>query len=89
MSAYKFRAVAINNVDVHGYGGSINVELEMDTPQAKQAFLTLAGDTRLNELGEWMLELGYEITEIDPEQSDITDYTMRQGELGNPDRRSA
>ena len=66
MSSYKFRAVAINNVDVHGGGRSINVELDMDTPQAKAAFLTLAGDTRLNELGEWMEELGYNIAEIDP-----------------------
>jgi hypothetical protein len=39
----------------------------MDTPQAKAAFLTLAGDCRLNELGEWMEELGYTIAEIDPE----------------------
>jgi hypothetical protein len=25
----------------------------------------MAGDTRLNELGEWMAELGYNISEID------------------------
>ena len=84
MSAYKFRAIAVNNIDVHGGGRNINVELDMDTPQAKAAFLTLAGDTRLNELAEWMLELGYTITEI--EEESITDYTMRQGEMGNPDR---
>lgn len=66
MSNYKFRAVAVNNIDVHGGGRSINVELDMDTPQAKAAFLTLAGDTRLNELGEWMFELGYNISKIDP-----------------------
>ena len=66
MSAYKFRAIAVNNIDVHGGGRSINVELDMDTPQAKHAFLTLAGDTRGNELGEWMGELGYSITEFDP-----------------------
>jgi hypothetical protein len=50
---------------VHGGGRSINVELDMDTPQAKAAFLTLAGDCRLNELGEWMEELGYNIAEIE------------------------
>jgi hypothetical protein len=66
MSNYKFRAIAVNNIDVHGGGRSINVELDMDTPQAKAAFLTLAGDTRLNELGDWMEELGYTIAEIDP-----------------------
>ena len=65
MSNYKFRAVAINNVDVHGGGRSINVELDMDTPQAKHAFLTLAGDTRGDELGLWMAELGYTISEIE------------------------
>ena len=65
MSAYKFRAIAVNNIDVHGGGRSINVELDMDTPQAKAAFLPLAGDTRGNELGEWMAELGYNIAEIE------------------------
>lgn len=65
MSAYKFRAIAVNNIDVHGGGRSINVELDMDTPQAKAAFLNLAGDTRGNELGEWMAELGYNIAEIE------------------------
>ena len=66
MSNYKFRAIAVNNIEVHGGGRSINVELDMDTPQAKAAFLTLAGDCRLNELGDWMEELGYTIAEIDP-----------------------
>ena len=65
MSAYKFRAIAVNNIDVHGGSRSINVELDMDTPQAKAAFLNLAGDTRGNELGEWMAELGYNIAEIE------------------------
>ena len=65
MSAYKFRAIAVSNIDVHGGGRSINVELDMDTPQAKAAFLNLAGDTRGNELGEWMAELGYNIAEIE------------------------
>ena len=64
MSSYKFRAAAVNNIDC-GYGRWIHVELDMDTPQAKAAFLTLAGDTRLNELGEWMAELGYNISEIE------------------------
>ena len=65
MSIYKFRAGAVTNLDASYGGRSINVELDMDTPQAKHAFLTLAGDTRLNELGEWMAELGYTITEIE------------------------
>ena len=89
MSAYKFRAIAVNNIDVHGGGRSINVELDMDTPQAKAAFLTLAGDCRGSELSDWIFELGYHLTEIDPGPSDITDYTMRQGEMGSPDRRES
>jgi hypothetical protein len=64
MSAYKFRANEINNVYSSGHH-FVYVELDMTTPQAKDAFLTLAGDTRLNELGEWMAELGYNISEID------------------------
>ncbi len=65
MSAYKFKADAIVNVDA-SYGGKyINVELDLTTPQAKAAFLNLAGDTRGNELGDWMEELGYNITEIE------------------------
>ena len=65
MSTYKFRAVAVNNIDASATGRCIYVELDMDTPQAKHAFLTLAGDTRGNELGEWMAELGYTISEIE------------------------
>ena len=65
MSAYKFKADAIINVDASYGGRYINVELDLTTPQAKHAFLTLAGDTRLNELGEWMAELGYTISEIE------------------------
>jgi hypothetical protein len=65
MSAYKFKADAIINVDASASGRFINVELDLTTPQAKHAFLLLAGDTRGNELGEWMAELGYEIKEIE------------------------
>jgi len=65
MSTYKFKAMAVTDIEP-SYGGShINVELDMDTPQAKAAFLNLAGDTRGNELGEWMAELGYNIAEIE------------------------
>ena len=63
MSTYKFKADAIINVDASYGGRCINVELDLTTPQAKHAFLTLAGDTRGNELGEWMAELGYNIAE--------------------------
>ena len=86
MSMYKFRALAVTDIEAMSNGHGVYVELDMDTPQAKHAFLLLAGDTRLNELGEWMEELGYTIVEIDPNPSDITDYTMRQGEMGSPDR---
>ena len=65
MSTYKFKAMAVTDIEP-SYGGShINVELDMDTPQTKHAFLLLAGDTRGNELGEWMAELGYNIAEIE------------------------
>jgi hypothetical protein len=65
MNTYKFRASCVTNIDASASGRFIYVELDMDTPQAKHAFLTLAGDTRGNELGEWMAELGYTIKEIE------------------------
>ena len=64
MSKYKFRADEVHVSTLFGRHLPLSVEVEMDTPQAKHAFLTLAGDTRLNELGEWMEELGYTIQEI-------------------------
>lgn len=64
MSKYKFKALEVTSIESSSGGGWVYVELELDTPKAKEAFLTLAGDTRLNELGEWMEELGYTITEI-------------------------
>ena len=63
MSDYKFRALSVINIDI--LGRSLEVRMDMDTPQAKHAFMTLAEDCRLNELGEWMAELGYTITEIE------------------------
>lgn len=63
MSKYKFRAGEVTSIEASQGGRWIYVEMDMDTPQAKHAFLTLAGDTRLNELAEWMAELGYTITE--------------------------
>lgn len=65
MSAYKFRAVAVTDIESSSAGRFVYVTLDMDTPQAKQAFMSLAGDTRGNELGEWMAELGYTIAEIE------------------------
>ena len=65
MSAYKFRALAVTDIEPSSSGRLLYVELDMDTPQAKHAFLTLAGDTRGDELGLWMAELGYTITEIE------------------------
>lgn len=65
MSNYKFRAACVTNIDASATGRLIYVELDMDTPQAKDAFLTLAGDTRGGELGLWMAELGYTISEIE------------------------
>ena len=86
MSKYKFTAEAITDVESSSGGRNIYVELDLNTPQAKAAFLNLAGDCRGNELELWMAELGYTITEIEEVDCDITDYTMRQGEMGNPDR---
>ena len=65
MSIYKFRAEAISDIEPCNGGRAIFVKLDLTTPQAKAAFMALAGDTRLNELGEWMEELGYTIAEID------------------------
>ena len=65
MSTYRFKALAITDVEASCGGRFVYVELDMDTPQAKAAFLNLAGDTRGNELGEWMAELGYNIVEIE------------------------
>lgn len=67
MSLYKFKATAVTDIEASSGGRFIYVELDMNSPQAKSAFLTLAGDCRGNELGEWMEELGYTIEEIDPE----------------------
>jgi hypothetical protein len=65
MSTYKFRAIAVTDIDAGNGGRFINVELDLDTPQAKSAFLTLVGDCRANELELWMAELGYSISEIE------------------------
>ena len=68
MSSYKFRATAVENIDASSGGRWIYVTMDMDTPQAKLAFLELAGDTRGNELALWMAELGYTINEIEEVQ---------------------
>jgi hypothetical protein len=65
MSKYKFRADELSNAYASQGGRWIYVEMDMTTPQAKDAFLTLAGDTRGDELTLWMAELGYTITEIE------------------------
>ena len=65
MSKYRFRALAVTEIEAMSNGHGVYVELDMDTPQTKHAFLLLAGDTRGNELGEWMAELGYNIAEIE------------------------
>jgi len=65
MSIYKFKAVAVTNIDASSGGRWIYVDLDMDTPQARDAFLKLAGDTRGDELTLWMAELGYNISEIE------------------------
>ena len=67
MSEYKFRAEAITDVEPSSGGRYIYVKMDMNTPQAKEAFLNLAGDCRGDELTLWMYELGYTIEEIDPE----------------------
>ena len=65
MSKYKFRAEAITDVEPCNGGRSISVELDLTTPQAKEAFINLAGDCRGDELTLWMYELGYGLTEIE------------------------
>ena len=86
MSKYEFKCDEVISIMSTRSIYGLFVSMDMTTPQAKDAFLNLAGDTRGTELDEWMAELGYTIAEIDPNPTDITDYTMRQGELGNPDR---
>lgn len=67
MSKYKFKALEVTSIEASQGGRWVYVELDLDTPKAKDAFMTIAGDCRGNELGEWMAELGYEITEIETE----------------------
>lgn len=67
MSVYKFRALEVAHIEASSGGSFVRVEMDMNTPQAKEAFLTLAGDCRGNELDLWMAELGYTITEIETE----------------------
>ena len=64
MSKYEFSACEITRIATLK-NDSLRIEVDMNTPQAKAAFMTLAGDCRLNELGEWMLELGYNISEVE------------------------
>ena len=64
MSKYKFTAEAITDVEPSSGGRAIYVELDLTTPQAKAAFLNLAGDCRGSELFDWMYEMGYNIHEI-------------------------
>ena len=67
MSKYKFRADEAISIYASMGARCIMVELDMTTPQTKEAFLALAGGCRLNELGDWMEELGYTIKEIESE----------------------
>ncbi len=67
MSKYEFKCEEVTSIMTTRNTYSIFIAVDMTTPQAKEAFLTLAGDTRGTELEEWMAELGYTITEIDKE----------------------
>lgn len=67
MSKYKFKALEVSSIEASSGGRWVYVELELDTPKVKEAFLTIAGDCRGNELNEWMEELGYTIEEISHE----------------------
>ena len=64
MSKYKFKAMEVTSIEASN-AGRLYVELDLNTAQAKDAFLKLAGDTRGNELDLWMAELGYTINEIE------------------------
>ncbi len=64
---YKFKALEVTSIEASQGGRWVYVELDLDTPKAKDAFLKLAGDTRNNELALWMAELGYTIAEIETE----------------------
>ncbi len=65
MSKYKFKALEVTSIEASQGGRWVYVELDMDTPKAKDAFLLLAGDCRGDELELWMAELGYTISEIE------------------------
>jgi hypothetical protein len=67
VSKYEFKCEEVTSIMTTRNTYSIFIAVDMTTPQAKEAFLTLAGDTRGTELEEWMAELGYTITEIDKE----------------------
>ena len=65
MSKYTIKCDEVTSILTTRNTYDIHVEVDMTTPQAKAAFLLLAGDTRGTELDEWMAELGYTITEIE------------------------
>ncbi len=67
MSKYEFKCEEVTSIMTTRNTYTVFIAVDMTTPQAKEAFLTLAGDTRGTELEEWMAELGYTITEIDKE----------------------
>jgi hypothetical protein len=67
VSKYEFKCEEVTSIMTTRNTYTVFIAVDMTTPQAKEAFLTLAGDTRGTELEEWMAELGYTITEIDKE----------------------
>ena len=64
MSKYEFKCDEVISIMSTRSTYGLFVSMDMTTPQAKDAFLKLAGDTRGTELDEWMAELGYTIAEI-------------------------
>jgi hypothetical protein len=64
VSKYEFKVEEVTSIMTTRNTYTIFIAVDMTTPQAKEAFLTLAGDTRGTELTDWMAELGYTITEI-------------------------
>jgi hypothetical protein len=63
VSKYEFKAEEVTSIMTTRNTYTVFISVDMTTPQVKEAFLTLAGDTRGTELKDWMAELGYTITE--------------------------
>lgn len=67
MSKFRFRADEAR-IDTARGTYSLYVDLEMDTPQLKEAFLTIFDDAPVTELNSWLADIGYTVEKIKEEE---------------------